>query len=61
MTGPRDSVIGIRQEDAIPKFLTQMPRKFTVADGPTQLSAVLLDIGDTGRASAIQRLQIVDE
>src|SRR5512136_1733516 len=56
MTGPRDSVIGIRQEDAIPKFLTQMPRKFTVADGPTQLSAVLLDIGDTGRASAIQRL-----
>jgi metallophosphoesterase (TIGR00282 family) len=61
MTGPRDSVIGIRQQDAIPKFLTQMPRKFAVADGPTQLCAVLLDIGDTGRASAIQRLQIVDD
>jgi len=61
MTGPRDSVIGIRQEDAIPRFLTQMPRKFTVADGPTQLSAVLLDIGDTGRAGAIQRVQIVDD
>ena len=61
MTGPRDSVIGIRQEDAIPKFLTQMPRKFIVADGPTQLSAVLVDIGDAGRASAIQRMQIVDE
>jgi hypothetical protein len=61
MTGPRDSVIGIRPEDAIPKFLTQMPRKFTVADGPAQLSAVLLDIADDGRARSIQRIQIVDE
>ena len=61
MTGPRDSVIGIRQEDAIPKFLTQMPRKFTVADGPTQLSGVLLDVDDTGRASAIRRLQLVED
>lgn len=61
MTGPRDSVIGIRQEDAIPRFLTQMPRKFAVADGPTQLCAVLVDVADTGRASAVQRLQIVDD
>jgi metallophosphoesterase (TIGR00282 family) len=58
MTGPRDSVIGIRPEDAIPKFLTQMPRRFTVADGPSQLSAILVDIEDNGRASGIQRIQI---
>jgi metallophosphoesterase (TIGR00282 family) len=61
MTGPRDSVIGIRQEDAIPKFLTQMPRKFTVADGATQLCAVLVDVGDSGQAAAVQRLQLVDD
>jgi metallophosphoesterase (TIGR00282 family) len=61
MTGPRDSVIGIRPEDAVPKFLTQMPRRFTVADGPTTLCAVLVDIEDTGRASGIQRVQITDE
>jgi len=61
MTGPRDSVIGIRSEDAIHKFLTQMPRKFTVAEGPTQLSAVLLDIADDGKAQSIRRIQIVDE
>lgn len=61
MTGPRDSVIGIRQEDAIPKFLTQMPRKFAVAEGAAQLCAVLVDVGDSGRASAIQRLLIVDD
>ena len=61
MTGPRDSVIGIRREDALPKFLTQMPRKFAVAEGPTQLCAVLVDIGAAGRADAIRRLQIVDD
>ena len=61
MTGPRDSVIGMRQQDAIPKFLTQMPRRFAVADGATQLSAVLLDVEENGRASAIQRIQIVDD
>jgi hypothetical protein len=61
MTGPRDSVIGIRPEDAIPKFLTQMPKKFNVADGPTQLSAVLLDIAEDGRARSIRRIQVVDE
>jgi calcineurin-like phosphoesterase len=38
-----------------------MPRRFTVADGPAQLNAVLVDIEDGGRASAIQRLQIVDD
>jgi hypothetical protein len=58
MTGPRNSVIGIRPEEAIRKFITQMPRKFTPAPGPAQLSAVVLDIGDDGRARSIQRLQI---
>ncbi len=61
MTGPRDSVIGIRPEDAIPKFLTQMPRRFTVAEGPSMLCAVLVDVGDDGRARDIQRLQILGD
>jgi len=61
MTGPRSSVIGIRPQDAIQKFLTQTPRKFTLADGPVQLCATLLDIAEEGRARAIQRLQIVEE
>lgn len=60
MTGPRDSVIGIRREDAIQKFITQMPKRFTLAEGATQLSAVVLDIGDDGRARSILRLQIQD-
>ena len=60
MTGPRNSVIGIKPEEAIQKFLTQMPRKFTLAHGPAQLSAVVVDIGEDGRARSIKRLQIQD-
>lgn len=61
MTGPRNSVIGIRPEDAIQRFITQMPRKFTIGDGPTQLCAVVVDIADDGRARTITRLQICDD
>jgi hypothetical protein len=61
MTGPRRSVIGIKPEEAIQKFLTQMPRKFTLAHGPAQLCAVVVDIAEDGRARAIRRLQIHDD
>ena len=61
MTGPRDSVIGIRSDDAIQKFITQMPKRFNLAEGAGQLSAVLLDITDDGRARRLQRLQIHDD
>ena len=61
MTGPRDSVIGIRQDDAIQRFITQMPKKFNLADGAGQLSAVVLDIGDDGRARSITRLLVSDD
>jgi 2',3'-cyclic-nucleotide 2'-phosphodiesterase len=61
MTGPRDSVIGIARDQAIQRFLTQMPKRFTMADGPAQLSAVLLDIARDGRARSIERLQMQDD
>ncbi|HTX53633.1 MAG TPA: TIGR00282 family metallophosphoesterase [Candidatus Baltobacteraceae bacterium] len=61
MTGPRDSVIGIAREDALHRFLTQMPKKFTMASGPAHLSAVVVDIGDDGRARSIERIQLQED
>ncbi len=61
MTGPRNSVIGIKPEEAIRRFITQMPRKFTPAHGPAQLCAVVVDVADDGRARSITRLQISDD
>jgi metallophosphoesterase (TIGR00282 family) len=58
MTGPINSVIGMRLDTVLPKFMTLMPIRFEVADGPAALNAVLVDIdGDTGRATSITRIQ----
>lgn len=59
MTGPEVSVIGIEKEQIIERFLLQMPRKFETAKGSALLSAVVIEIDNkSGRASAIQRLQL---
>jgi len=61
MTGPVHSVIGIKKELAIEKFLTQMPRRFEVASGPAVFSAVLIELdGQIGKAIRIQRFRIPD-
>jgi len=61
MTGPVHSVIGIKKEHAIEKFLTQMPHRFEVASGPAVFSAVLIELdGQIGKAIRIQRFRIPD-
>ncbi len=59
MTGPFDSVIGIRKETIIEKFLTQIPNKFDVAKNDVRLQGALLDIdAETGKALAIERISV---
>ncbi|MFZ5642367.1 MAG: TIGR00282 family metallophosphoesterase [Bacillota bacterium] len=58
MTGPMDSVIGVKKELVIEKFITQMPRRFEVAEGLYQFNAVLIEIEEsTSVALNIQRIQ----
>ncbi|RNC28990.1 MAG: hypothetical protein AWM53_00910 [Candidatus Dichloromethanomonas elyunquensis] len=58
MTGPRDSVLGIKKETILNSFLTQMPVRFEVANGVLQLNAVILDIDEkTGKARGIIPVQ----
>ena len=61
MTGPLHSVIGVKKELAIEKFLTGMPRRFEVASGPSVFCAVLLEL-DTrlGKALSIERIRLID-
>jgi metallophosphoesterase (TIGR00282 family) len=59
MTGPRDSVLGVKIEPVISKFLTMRPVRFSVASGPIQINAVILQIdSETGNTAFIQRIQI---
>ncbi len=57
MTGPRESVIGVKPHLFIQKFITAMPVKFEVAGGETMINAVVIDIDENnGRAISIQRI-----
>lgn len=61
MTGPLHSVIGVKKELAIEKFLTGMPRRFEVAAGPSVFCAVLLELdARLGKALTIERIRIID-
>jgi 2',3'-cyclic-nucleotide 2'-phosphodiesterase len=61
MTGPSESVIGVKKEIAIEKFLTQMPRRFEVASGPCLFSAVLLEVDTAvGKAVSVERIRLQD-
>ncbi len=56
MTGPRGGVIGVKREQALKRFLTMMPVPFDTSDEDPWLNAVLVEVGDDGRASAITQL-----
>ena len=44
MTGVIDSVIGVRKDIVIRRFLTKLPARFDYAEGPAKLNCVLFDI-----------------
>jgi metallophosphoesterase (TIGR00282 family) len=57
MTGPYDSVIGVKKELVIGKFLNNMPVRFEAATGDVRLCGVLVDCDEkTGRARKIERI-----
>jgi len=59
MTGPYDSVIGVKKELVIDRFLTGMPARFEAATGDVRLCAVVVECDDqTGRARRIERLMV---
>ena len=59
MCGPMDSVIGIQRETVIEGFLSQLPRKFVVAEENVVLQGVVLEVDEsTGKARDIRRICI---
>jgi 2',3'-cyclic-nucleotide 2'-phosphodiesterase len=47
MTGPYESVIGLKKEIAIERFLYNLPFKFAVAQNDVQLCGVVIDIDES--------------
>jgi metallophosphoesterase (TIGR00282 family) len=58
MCGPVDSVIGIKVEPAVRRFLTQLPTRFEVANGRASVQGAAVEIdAATGRARTIKRIR----
>lgn len=58
MTGPFESVIGIKRESIMQRFLLQIPNKFDVAKGDVRLQGVTVEINPNGRALSIERVSL---
>lgn len=60
MTGPHDSILGMKKEGALGRFLSGMPRRLTVAEGDVRISGVVveLDPATGGKATSIERFSM---
>jgi metallophosphoesterase (TIGR00282 family) len=61
MTGPYDSIIGMRPESSLERFLLNTPRPLQTARRGVQLHAALVEADEeTGRALAVRRVRVDD-
>jgi metallophosphoesterase (TIGR00282 family) len=57
MVGPRDSVIGVRKDLIMERFVTLMPQKFIVAKDDNWINGVIIEVDESsGRAISIVRI-----
>ena len=60
MTGPQNSVLGIKSELIVEKLKGKLPVRFEVAQNPCKLDAVLFDIDNSsGKCIAVERISVV--
>ena len=61
MTGPYESVIGMRHDKVLERFLTQRPRPFEVAKRDVRLAAAVVEVDEkSGKARSIERVLVAE-
>ena len=58
MTGPHDSVIGVKTNLAIQRMRTGMPVRFETAEGGVRIEGALIECDESGRATAIEAIRV---
>jgi metallophosphoesterase (TIGR00282 family) len=58
MTGPHDSVIGVKAEQAIQRMRTGMPVRFETAEGGVRLEGALVECDGSGRATSCELVRV---
>lgn len=60
MTGPINSVLGVKPEIIIKKFVEKLPQRFELATGPCKMNCVLIEIDEkSGKTLNIEALEIL--
>ncbi|MGN0488537.1 MAG: TIGR00282 family metallophosphoesterase [Ruminococcus sp.] len=60
MTGPADSILGVKPEIVIEKFKTRMPVRFDLQNGDCKMECIVFDIDEkTGQTTSCERLRIM--
>ncbi|MGM9572703.1 MAG: YmdB family metallophosphoesterase, partial [bacterium] len=58
MTGSYNSVLGVKKELVIQKFLTNLPVKFEIAKGQEMLCGLVITLDEnSGKATSVQRIR----
>ena len=61
MTGPKNSILGIKPELSVAKFRGDLPERYRWADGPTKMEAVLFTVDSaTGKCKAVERVDLYE-
>lgn len=59
MTGAIDSVLGVRPETSIRRFVTKMPTRFDLAKGPCHMDCIVFTADEhTGLCTGVERLSV---
>jgi metallophosphoesterase (TIGR00282 family) len=58
MTGPHDSVIGVKSELAIARMRVRLPVRFEPAEGGVRLEGVVVTCTDDGKARGIEAIRV---
>lgn len=56
MTGPIESVLGVKTDIIVERFKGEIPRKFEVAEGEGVLNSVLLTLDESGKVLGFERV-----
>lgn len=59
MTGPKESVLGVRPDCVIRRFTTHLPTRFEIEDSACRMDTILLELDEkTGKCNKISQLNI---
>ena len=58
MTGPKEGILGVDREAVLYRFLTKMPKRYTVADGEIEAQGAIFEIDPfAGKTTSVKRVK----